>query len=47
MMWSSYQEMYLNNKNEKLIMDERLEMVRFVHEIGNNLLLDCFNVLKM
>ena len=33
-MWSSYQEMYLNTKNEKLIMDKRLEMVRSAHEIG-------------
>ena len=33
-MWSSYQEMYLNTKNEKLIIDKRLEMVRFAHEIG-------------
>ena len=33
-MWSSYQEMYLNTKNEKLIMDKRLEMVRFAQENG-------------
>lgn len=33
-MWSSYQEMYLNTKNEKLIIDKRLEMVRSAHEIG-------------
>lgn len=33
-MWSSYQEMYLNTKNEKLIIDKRLEMVRTAHEIG-------------
>lgn len=33
-MWSSYQEMYLNTKNEKLIVDKRLEMVRSAHEIG-------------
>ena len=33
-MWSSYQEMYLNTKNEKLIIDKRLEMVRLAHEIG-------------
>ena len=33
-MWSNYQEMYLNTKNEKLIIDKRLEMVRSAHEIG-------------
>ena len=33
-MWSSYQEMYLNTKNEKLIIDKRLGMVRLAHEIG-------------
>ena len=33
-MWSSYQEMYLNTKNEKLIIDKRLEIVRNAHEIG-------------
>ena len=33
-MWSSYQEMYLNTENEKLIIDKRLEMVRSAHEIG-------------
>lgn len=33
-MWSSYQEMYLNTKNEKLIMDKRLEMIRSAHDIG-------------
>ena len=33
-MWSSYQEMYLNTKNKKLIIDKRLEMVRSAHEIG-------------
>ena len=33
-MWSSYQEMYLNTKNEKLIMDKRLEMVIFARENG-------------
>ena len=33
-MWSSYQEMYLNTKNEKLIIDKRLEMVRSAHKIG-------------
>lgn len=33
-MWSSYQEMYLNTKNEKLIIDKRLEMVRFSNEHG-------------
>lgn len=33
-MWSSYQEMYLNTKNEKLIIDKRLEMVRATNEIG-------------
>ena len=26
--------MYLNTKNEKLIIDKRLEIVRFAHEIG-------------
>jgi len=33
-MWSSYQEMYLNTKNEKLIIDKRLKMVRSAHKIG-------------
>lgn len=33
-MWSSYQEMYLNTKSEKLIINKRLEMVRFAYEIG-------------
>lgn len=33
-MWSSYQEMYLNTKNEKLIIDKRLEMVKTTNEIG-------------
>lgn len=33
-MWSSYQEMYLNTKNEKLIIDKRVEMVRTAHDIG-------------
>lgn len=33
-MWSSYQEMYLNTKNEKLVIDKRLEMVRCAHDIG-------------
>ena len=33
-MWSSYQGMYLNTKNDKLIIDKRLEMVRSAHEIA-------------
>lgn len=33
-MWSSYQEMYLNTKNEKLIIDKRLEMIRYACENG-------------
>lgn len=33
-MWSSYQEMYLNTTNEKLIIDKRLEMVRSAHKNG-------------
>lgn len=28
-MWSSYQEMYMNIDNEKLLIEKRLEMVRF------------------
>lgn len=31
-MWSSYQEMYNNIDNEKLLIDKRLEMVRFANE---------------
>lgn len=31
-MWSSYQEMYMNIDNEKLLIDKRLEMVRFANE---------------
>ncbi len=34
MMWSSYQEMYMNIDNEKLLIDKRLEMVRFANENG-------------
>lgn len=33
-MWSNYQEMYLNIDNEKLLIDKRLEMVRFANENG-------------
>ena len=33
-MWSSYQELYRNVDNEKLLIDKRLEMVRFAHESG-------------
>ena len=33
-MWSSYQEMYMNIDNEKLLIDKRLEMVRFANENG-------------
>lgn len=33
-MWSSYQEMYMNIDNEKLLIDKRLEMVRFANEVG-------------
>lgn len=33
-MWTSYQEMYMNIDNEKLLIDKRLEMVRFANEIG-------------
>lgn len=33
-MWSSYKEMYLNTRNEKLIIDKRYEMVRSAHDIG-------------
>ena len=33
-MWSSYQEMYMNIDNEKLLIEKRLEMVRFVYENG-------------
>jgi len=31
-MWSSYQEMYLNIDNEKMLIEKRLEMVRFANE---------------
>lgn len=31
-MWSSYQEMYMNIDNEKLLIEKRLEMVRFANE---------------
>ena len=33
-MWSSYQEMYMNIDNEKLLIEKRLEMVRFANEHG-------------
>jgi len=33
-MWSSYKEMYLNTRNEKLIIDKRYEIVRSAHDIG-------------
>ena len=33
-MWSSYQEMYMNVDNEKMLVDKRLEMVRFANENG-------------
>ena len=33
-MWSSYQEMYMNIDNEKVLIDKRLEMVRFANENG-------------
>ena len=33
-MWSSYQEMYMNIDNEKLLIEKRLEMVRFANENG-------------
>ena len=33
-MWSSYQEMYMNVDNEKVLIDKRLEMVRFANENG-------------
>ena len=33
-MWSSYQELYRNVDNEKLLIDKRLEMVRFANEEG-------------
>ena len=33
-MWSSYQEMYMNIDNEKLLIKKRLEMVRFANEDG-------------
>ena len=45
-MWSSYQEMYLNTKNEKLIIDKRLEMVRSAHEIGIKPTARLFNCTK-
>ena len=33
-MWSSYQELYRNVDNEKLLIDKRLEMVRFANNSG-------------
>ena len=33
-MWSSYQEMYMNIDNERLLIEKRLEMVRFANENG-------------
>lgn len=33
-MWSSYQEMYRNIDNEKMLIDKRLEMVRFANDNG-------------
>ncbi len=33
-MWSSYQEMYMNIDNEKVLIEKRLEMVRFANEVG-------------
>ncbi len=33
-MWSSYQEMYKNVDNEKVLIEKRLEMVRFANENG-------------
>ena len=33
-MWSSYQEMYMNIDNEKLLIEKRLEMVRFANDFG-------------
>lgn len=33
-MWSSYQEMYKNIDNEKVLIEKRLEMVRFANEVG-------------
>lgn len=33
-MWSSYQEMYMNIDNEKMLIEKRLEMVRFANENG-------------
>ena len=33
-MWTSYQEMYMNIDNEKMLIDKRLEMVRFANETG-------------
>lgn len=33
-MWSSYQEMYMNIDNEKMLVQKRLEMVRFANENG-------------
>ena len=33
-MWSSYQEMYLNINNDKLLIEKRLEMIRHANETG-------------
>lgn len=47
MMWSSYQEMYMNIDNEKLLIDKRLEMVRFANENGIKKQLNFILVVKI
>ena len=37
-MWSSYQEMHLNIDNEKMLIDKRLEMVRFANKVRKEIL---------
>ena len=46
-MWSSYQEMYMNVDNEKVLIDKRLEMVRFANEIGIKKQLDFILAVKI
>ena len=46
-MWSSYQEMYMNIDNEKLLIEKRLEMVRFANEMGLRKLLGFIVALKI
>lgn len=46
-MWPSYQEMYMNVDNEKMLIDKRLEMVRFTNENGIRKQLNFILVVKI